>query len=137
MGAARLAAAARAGAVEAGRDPDLLEIAAFVPVCVTGDLDAAAAALSRQVAAYARLAAYRDAMSASGLAAEVDSVLAGDPAPRLLLEAVGAFGTVDDVTAKLADFVAAGVTLPVIAPFVAGDDPWSTLMTTWSSLAPG
>ncbi len=135
-GAARLAAAAREGAEKAGGDPDLLEIAAFVPVCVTEDLQAAATSLSRQVAAYARLAAYRDAMAASGLADEVGAVLAGDPAPAHLLDAVGAFGTAETVTEKLTDFVSAGVTLPIIAPFVAGDDPWGSLVTTWSSLSP-
>jgi len=135
-GAARLAGAAREGAERAGRDPAALEIASFLPVCVTGDRAAAAVAFSRQVAAYGRLAAYRGAMTGSGFAAEAARVAAGEPVPPALLDRFGAFGDEATVRAALDELAAAGVTLPVLAPFPAGDDQWGSLLATWTALAP-
>lgn len=137
QGAARLAAAAREGAERAGRDPDSLEIASFLPVAVTDDVDGAASSLSRQVVAYCRLAAYRGAMAASGFGDDVERIVSGEPVPASLLRALGAFGDTETVKAFLAELTAAGVTLPVIAPFAVGADPWGSLLGTWTALAPG
>ncbi len=122
---------AREGAERAGRDPDALEVACYVPVCV-GDPADARRELARQLRAYGSLGAYRRVLAACGIEAPAD---AGDiPAP--VLDALGAHGDEATVRSRLQHFVDAGVTLPVLAPYPTGDDPWASMTATWSALAP-
>ncbi|MDP1818302.1 MAG: LLM class flavin-dependent oxidoreductase [Acidimicrobiales bacterium] len=125
--ARRLADWAREAAAAAGRDPDALEIACYVPVCV-GPPDEARAALARQLDAYGRLAAYRRVLVASGLDA--------DDRGQDALDALGAHGDEGEVRARLEEYAAAGVTLAILAPYPVGEDPWASMTGTWAALSP-
>lgn len=122
---------AREGAEAAGRDPDAVEIACYVPVCV-GDPDDARRELSRQLRAYGSFGAYRRVLAACGIPEPTE-----DEIPDWILDALGAHGDVAAVRAKLDAFADGGVTLCVLAPYPTGDDPWSSMMETWTALAPG
>lgn len=123
----RLARWARDAAAAAGRDPDALEIACYVPACVGPAADARAE-LAHQLDAYGRLDAYRRVLVAAGLDAD-------DRSPAAL-DALGAHGDADTVRARLDDYGAAGATLVVLAPYPVGDDPWASMAATWAALAP-
>lgn len=129
--AARLAASFREAADRAGRDPDALEVACFVPACVTDDLAAARRELARQIAAYGTLRAYAAVLERSG----VGRIRQGD-IPDHVCDALGAHGSAGDVHARLDDYRLGGVTLPVLVPYPVGEDPWASMTETWSSLAP-
>lgn len=126
-----LAAAARTAAESAGRDPARFTVAAYVPVCVTDRVQDAERELARQVAAYARLRSYRRGFRDCGFPVD-DRFPTADA-----LAALGAIGDLDVVSGRLAEFRAAGVTLPVLAPVLTGaDEGWASLIATWSALAP-
>lgn len=128
--AARVAGWTREAAERAGRDPAALEIACYVPVCV-GDAADARPQLARQLRAYAGLAAYTRVLAACGITGIGD----GD-VPDAVLDDLGAHGDDGAVRARLAEYVDAGVTLPVLAPYPVGDDPWASMTETWAALAP-
>lgn len=128
---ARVVGWTRAAADRAGRDPDSIEIACYVPACV-GDAAEARVQLSRQLRAYGGLAAYKRVLGASG----IRDVGGDGPVPDAVLDALGAHGDAGVVLARLGDFVDAGVTLPVLAPYPVGDDPWASMTETWAGLSP-
>lgn len=121
----------REGAERAGKDPAAVEIACYVPACV-GDEAAARRELTRQLRAYGALRAYQQVLAASGI---VD--LPEGEIPSGVLDALGAHGDQATVRSRIAEYVDAGVTLPVLAPYPVGDDPWASMVETWSALAPG
>lgn len=121
----------REGAERVGRDPAELEIACYVPTCV-GDAEEARAELARQLRAYGSLRAYRRVLAACG----IDLVAEDEEVPASVLDVLGAHGDEGAVRARLQEFVDAGVTLPVLAPYPIGDDPWASMSTTWAALAP-
>lgn len=132
-------AVGRAAAEERGRDPQALEVACYVPVCVTDDAPAARLALGRQVAAYGGLTAYGGLWDEGDYRAVRAAVEAGDPRAfddPSWLDELSAIGDVGHVTARLAAFRDAGVTLPILAPLAVGDDRWGSLLSTWTALAP-
>lgn len=132
-----------AGARRAGRSLDGFEIAAFVRACVTDDPDAARQALAREITGYAIVPSYARFFRASGFSTEIDALLAswkaGDRASAVkqlsarVLHGLGVIGTEDACRARLADFSRAGLTMPVIVPFVpetAGTDPRAAILRT-------
>jgi F420-dependent oxidoreductase-like protein len=117
----------RAGAEEAGRNPDSIEIVAAVPACATTDRDAARAALARDLFVYWTLPNYRRAIRRAGyedgLEAFDEALASGGretataAIPAEFLDALGAFGSPEDVREKVAAYRTAGATVPAVGPF--------------------
>lgn len=112
------------------------EIACYVPVCVTTEVDAARAQLARQLRAYGSLAAYRLSLRRSGLGEDADRIESGEPPSTAALDALGAIGPLEAVQRRLGEFRSAGVTLPVLAPVPLPRSGWESMVATWSALAP-
>lgn len=117
----------RAGAARAGRTLDGFEVAAYVRTCVTDAPETARAHLARDLTGYAVVDAYAEFFRHSGFATEMDALetawRAGDRAgavrcltPRVL-DRLGVVGPADFCRARLAEFVKAGLTMPVVVPF--------------------
>jgi probable F420-dependent oxidoreductase len=130
-----------AGARRAGRTLADFEVATFVRTCVTHDVAAARATLARDITGYAIVDVYAQFFRASGFGAEVDAVSAawraGDRTGAVthvserVLDGLGVVGHEADCRARIADFARAGVTQPVILPFVpAGTDAPASLLRT-------
>ena len=131
-----------AGARRAGRTLDGFETASFVRVCVTDTPEPARATLARDITGYATVDVYASFFRAAGFAPEVDALQAawrsGDRAgavkqltPRVL-DALGVVGNEAFCRARIADFVRAGLSQPVIVPFAPGEDgdPGASLLRT-------
>ncbi len=130
----------RAGAARAGRTLDGFEIAAYVRTCVTDDAEPARAGLAREITGYAIVDAYADFFRQSGFAPEVDALnaawKAGDRAgavsmltPRVL-HALGMVGGPDACRARLGEYAAAGLTMPVIVPISPDPAPLASMLRT-------
>jgi probable F420-dependent oxidoreductase len=129
-----------AGARRAGRTLDGFEIASFVRTCVTDDAAAARDTLARDITGYATVDVYASFFRTAGYPDEVAAVGAawasGDRAgavkrvsPRML-DGLGVVGDEAFCRARIAAFVRAGITQPVIVPFAtAGADRASLLRT--------
>ncbi|MDP9406078.1 MAG: LLM class flavin-dependent oxidoreductase, partial [Actinomycetota bacterium] len=115
----------RAGAAAAGRDVAGQPVVDRLFCWVTDDPTAARDAARRTFAPYVATSVYARFYRARGFAEEVDAVhaafAAGDRAAATaavsdrLLDAVTAIGDADAVAARVQAYVAAGVTVPVIA----------------------
>lgn len=121
----------RRGADEAGRPPAACEIVAAIPCAVTENPAAARNALRGDFFVYMTLPVYRKAIVGAGYGADVaafDQAQAENDFPGMLaamsdslLDHFGAFGTPEQVRAKVAEYREAGATLPGIGLFNAGD----------------
>lgn len=109
-------------------DLDGIDVVCYIPTCVTDDLAAARNELARQLTAYAPLSAYRRVLERSGLAWD------GDRPPDHVLDALGAFGDAEAVQSRITAFREAGVTHPVLSPYPVGEDAYSSMLMTWTSL---
>jgi len=117
------------GAREAGRDPASIEIVAAVPTALATDIEATRDALRRDFFVYMTLPFYRAAIEGAGYGDEIaafDAALGGGDTKGArtaisdrLLEEFAAIGDEAAVRAKIADYRAAGVTLPAIGPISA------------------
>jgi len=128
------------GAKRAGRTLEGFEIAAFVRTCVTDRPEAARQWLARDITGYAVVDAYAAFFRGAGYADEVDAVQrawrAGDRAgavarisPRML-DDLGVVGPAASCRARIAEFAAAGLTMPVVFPFSPDPDPVPSLLAT-------
>lgn len=127
----------------AGRDPDALLTAAFLPTCVTEDIDAAHASLARQIAAFAKLVSYRRSMGRRGFEGDVMRAAAAgegveaDAVSARLVASLAALGPAGAVASRVQELRLAGVRLPIIAPVaLPGERGWQSMAETWSALAP-
>ena len=131
---ARAARIVREAAAGAGRDPESVEVAAYVRVAVDPDRDAARAALAREIGQYAALDAYAAHFTRQGFGDAVDAVKDAyrsggrDAVPGALDDAtltrLGWFGTPDDDAGPTLDAYAdAGLDHLVARVVVADDDP--------------
>jgi 5,10-methylenetetrahydromethanopterin reductase len=140
--AGRAAAAVRAAALAAGRDAASVEIACVVHTCMSDDAAAAAVAAREVVPRYVlhpavgRLFGEHDGTpsdgTASNRATDLDRArertLAGDRAgaaacvPQRVADAFVAHGDADVCRARVAEYRAAGVDLPVVFPMPVGGD---------------
>jgi probable F420-dependent oxidoreductase len=119
-----------AGARKAGRTLDEFEIASFIRTCVTDDAPAAREALARDITGYATVDAYASFFRSAGFVDEVDAVnaawRAGDRSgavkqvSRRFLDGLGVVGPEALCRERVAEFVRAGLTQPVIVPFAPG-----------------
>ncbi|MGH7275721.1 MAG: LLM class F420-dependent oxidoreductase [Candidatus Rokuibacteriota bacterium] len=130
------------GAKKAGRTLESFEIASFIRTCVTDDPAAAREALARDITGYATVDVYASFFRTAGFAPEVDALnaawRAGDRAaavkqvsPRVL-DGLGVVGNEAFCRARIAEFARAGLTQPVILPFVpaGAGDPRAALLRT-------
>jgi alkanesulfonate monooxygenase SsuD/methylene tetrahydromethanopterin reductase-like flavin-dependent oxidoreductase (luciferase family) len=125
----RIAAEARAGAGEAGKDPAAVEIICKVRCSVAGAYAPARAALSRVITFYALADYYRDLLTRMGFGEEVEAMReawrrSGFEAARALVSdrlfegvPVIAARSVAEVRERLAPYVEAGATR-IIVPYV-------------------
>jgi probable F420-dependent oxidoreductase len=124
---AQVIAEIRAGAIDAGRDPDAVDIALYLRTCVTDDREAAVTWLRRDITGYTVADVYSRVFRRFGFEAEVNAMHEawqhGDREHAMqqisarMVEALGVIGTEADCQAHVRRFVAAGVDLPIIMPF--------------------
>jgi len=128
------------GARRAGRTLADFEIAAYIRTTVTDAPAPVRQALAREITGYAIVDSYARFFADGGFAAEVEAVQAawkaGDRAgavgrisPRLL-DALGVVGPADFCRQRLAEFARAGLTMPVVFPFVTGPEPGEAVLRT-------
>jgi probable F420-dependent oxidoreductase len=118
----------RAGAKRAGRSLDGFEIAGFIRTTVTDDAEGARAQLARDITGYAIVDVYSSFFRSVGWDDEMTAInrswKAGDRAgavrevsPRVL-DGLGVVGTEAFCRDRIQAYAAAGMTMPVILPFV-------------------
>ena len=130
--AGQAASAARAAARAAGRDPASVEIACVVHCCLSDDSAAAAAAARAVVPRYVLHPAvprlFGELDGRVDLRGVRELVLAGDragaagPVPQQVADGFVAHGSAAQCAARLADYRAAGVDLPVVVPMPVNGD---------------
>ena len=120
------------GAEKAGRDPNEIDIAGYVRVAVGDNLTESRVSLRRQVARYASNPFYRNFFAQPGFDKEMSAAAAAladgnldkaaDSITEEMQDQVAIVGTVEECRAALEKRRAAGLQLPVIAPFAVGDN---------------
>ena len=120
------------GAEKAGRDPNKIDIAGYVRVAVGDNLTESRVSLRRQVARYASNPFYRNFFAQTGFDKEMSAAAAAladgnldkaaDSITEEMQDQVAIVGTVEECRAALEKRRAAGLQLPVIAPFAVGDN---------------
>ena len=120
------------GAEKAGRDPNEIDIAGYVRVAVGDNLTESRVSLRRQVARYASNPFYRNFFAQTGFDKEMSAAAAAladgnldkaaDSITEEMQDQVAIVGTVEECRAALEKRHAAGLQLPVIAPFAVGDN---------------
>ena len=133
------------GAAKAGRDPSEIDIAGYVRVAAGGDEDAVRASLRGQVARYASNTFYRNFFAETGFGDEMEeaasALAAGDMAraseaiTQEMQDQLAVVGSPDECRAALERRRAAGLQLPVVAPFAIGDNKESHRQTI-TAMAP-
>jgi probable F420-dependent oxidoreductase len=131
-----------AGARKAGRALEGFEIASFIRTCVTDDPAAARDTLARDMTGYAIVDVYASFFRSAGFGPEVDALSAawkaGDrpgavkQVSRRVLDGLGVVGDEEFCRRRIAEFARAGLTQPVILPFVpaGAPDPRAALLRT-------
>lgn len=136
---AQVIAEIRAGAIDAGRDPDAVDIALYLRACVTDDREAALGWLRRDITGYTVADVYSRAFRDFGFESEVNAMHAAwqngereratQQISDRMVEALGVIGTEAACQDHVRRFVAAGVTLPIIMPFAPDASQASYLRT--------
>jgi alkanesulfonate monooxygenase SsuD/methylene tetrahydromethanopterin reductase-like flavin-dependent oxidoreductase (luciferase family) len=121
-----LVAIIRQGATDAGRAPDDVDIACYLPTVVTRDKEVARRHLRHHLAWYVgTFPRYRKLLLEDGFgevqdAARVwqdgDQQVAADLLPAKLVDSAAIIGDVDECRARIQEYRAAGVTHPVVYP---------------------
>jgi probable F420-dependent oxidoreductase len=122
----QMRAALRVGAARAGRDASALEVVCRFQVAVTDDVAAARSLVRFAFASYFAQPVYNAYLRWCGFAAEAQAVAqafargdrAGSAAALTdaMIDRIAILGSAEHCREKIAEFVAAGVTTPVIAP---------------------
>ena len=133
------------GADQAGRDMSEIDIAGYVRVAVGDDVSASRDSLRVQVARYASNPFYRNFFAQTGFDKEMSAAAAAlaegnlakaaDSVTEEMQDQVAVVGTAEECRAALEKRRAAGLQLPVIAPFAVGDNKTSH-MHVINALAP-
>jgi probable F420-dependent oxidoreductase len=134
----------RRGAARAGRDASTLEIVARFQVIVTDDPASARGAIRHMLGPYFATSVYNRFAAWCGFADEAREILAGwqakDRARNLaavtdeMIDRIAIIGTVDECRRRLRAFHDAGVTTPMVHPFLFDEKAiWAALQ----GLAPG
>ncbi len=127
----------RLGAERAGRNPDDVDIACLVTMCLSSDRAAALRAGKRQVVFYSRRPFYVNMLKASGFEKEIDAVIrardegtaeaAIEAVTDEMAESLFACGTPDKCRARIEVYRKSGVKLPLVSPLRVDKDLRSTL----------
>lgn len=133
----------RRGAERAGRDPRTLEIVSRFQVIVTDDPAAARGAIRHMMGPYFATSVYNRFVAWCGFANEARDILAGwqakDRARNLaavtdaMIDRIAVIGTAAQCRARLEAFAAAGVTTPMVHPFLFDE---ASIWSTFEALAP-
>jgi probable F420-dependent oxidoreductase len=133
-----------AGAQRAGRALADIDIACYIRVCVTEDLEAARQWMRRELTSYAIVEAYHTYFTACGFGADStacrEAWQQGDRAGAMqrisdtMVHAMAAIGSAEACRMQLAAFVDAGVTLPIVFPFGYEADPVPSVMHTLQAI---
>ncbi len=139
----RMLAHVRAGAERAGRDPSAIEVVSRFQLVVTDDVPAARSALRQMMGPYFATSVYNRFVAWCGFpdeAREIDAAWRAKDRTRNLaavtdemVDRLAIIGSAAHCRERLAAFAAAGVTTPMIQPFLFDEAAiWGTL----ESLAP-
>jgi probable F420-dependent oxidoreductase len=134
----RMLAHVRAGAERAGRDPARIEVVARFQTVVTDDVAAARRAIRQMMGPYFATSVYNRFVAWCGFPEEARAIDAAwrarDRAQNVaavtdeLVDRLAIIGSAEVCRARLAEFVAAGVTTPMIQPFLFDEAAiWRTL----------
>jgi len=130
-----------AGAARAGRDPAAIEVACYVRVAAGAPAGVLRQALARELTRYIAMPYYRRMFEHAGFGGGMAGVLeayARDPEEAAALvpdDMLTALTVADDAEAfrrRVEEYRALGVTLPVVAPVPAGEEPgasWQAAIT--------
>ena len=134
----------RRGAERAGRDPQTLEIVARFQVIVTDDPPSARGAIRHMLGPYFATSVYNRFAAWCGFADEAREILAGwqakDRARNLaavtdeMIDRIAIIGTADECRRRVRAFHDAGVTTPMVHPFLFDE---SAIWAALQGLAPG
>jgi probable F420-dependent oxidoreductase len=133
----------RRGAERAGRDPSSLEVVSRFQTIVTDDVPAARAALRHMMGPYFATSVYNRFVAWCGFPDEAAAILAGwqakDRARNTaavtdeMIDRLAIIGSAEHCRERLAAFVAAGVTTPMVHPFLFDE---SSMWGVFEGLAP-
>jgi len=133
----------RTGAARAGRDASTLEVVARFQTVVTDDVRAARAAIRHMMGPYFATSVYNRFIAWCGFPAEARAIEEAwrtkDRARNLaavtdeMIDRLAIIGSADHCREQLATFAAAGVTTPMIQPFLFDED---AIWRTFEALAP-
>ena len=112
------------GRRRAGKTLDAFEIVCAVPLAVTDDPEGARSAFRAELVRYASLPFYRAMLETSGFADALREFDGTGAVPVSLADALGGIGDAGAARAFMADYRAAGVTLPAVRPITFPDAPW-------------
>src|SRR2546426_48152 len=139
----RMLAHVRAGAERAGRDPAALEVVARFQTVVTDEVPAARDAIRQMMGPYFATSVYNRFIAWSGFpeqALAIDAAWRAEGSARdaaavtdEMVDRLAIIGSAEHCRARLAEFVAAGVTTPMIQPFLFDE---AAIWRTFESLAP-
>jgi probable F420-dependent oxidoreductase len=140
----RMLAHVRAGAERAGRDPGKIEVVSRFQVVVTDDVSGARSAMRHMMGPYFATSVYNRFVAWCGFPDEAREIDAGwrakDRGRNMgavtdeMIDRLAIIGSPEVCRARLAAFTAAGVTTPMIQPFLFDEKAiWQTLEV----LAPG
>jgi probable F420-dependent oxidoreductase len=139
----RMLAHVRAGAERAGRDPATIEVVARFQTVVTDDVAPARSAIRHMMGPYFATTVYNRFVAWCGFADEARAIDAAWRArdrernvgavTDAMIDRLAIIGPADYCRARLAEFVAAGVTTPMIQPFLFDE---AAIWNTFESLAP-
>ena len=134
----------RAGAARAGRDPGALEVVSRFQTIVTDDVPAARAALRQMMGPYFATSVYNRFVAWCGFEEESRAILdawrAKDRARNTaavtddMVDRLAVIGPPEHCRARLRAFHEAGVTTPMVHPFLFDE---AAMWKTFESLAPG
>ena len=136
------------GAEQAGKDPDQVDVSTLVNCFVSDDKDQARNKMRGPMATYAGFwPRYRRLMAEAGYAEEIEQVKlawqAGEHAramemvPAGLIDRISLAGTAQECRARIAEYHAAGIKLPIITPRVEGPTALEDAKRVIRACAPG
>ncbi len=133
----------RRGAERAGRDPGTLEVVSRFQTIVTDDVPAARAALRHMMGPYFATSVYNRFVAWCGFPEEAAAILAGWEAKDrvrntaavtdAMIDRLAIIGSAEHCRERLAAFVAAGVTTPMVHPFLFDE---GSIWSVFEGLAP-
>jgi probable F420-dependent oxidoreductase len=133
----------RAGAARAGRDPKAIEIVSRFQVIVTDDVPRARDAIRMMMGPYFATSVYNRFVAWCGFPDEAAAILAGwqakDRGRNLaavtddMIDRIAVIGDAAHCRRRLGEFAAAGVTTPMIHPFLFDE---ASIWKTFEGLAP-